>query len=291
MSKANLMDSDDTPAGRLLRDEIERGGPISLERFMEVALYHAEFGYYRSARDPFGRDGDFFTASQLQPVFGDLIRTVLEKRTDLRSLIDLGAGRGEMRDAFSSWDYRAIDAGDVWPREFTGVVFANELFDALPCRAYGVDGEALIDYRDGQFTWTREPVREECPRAIEMIQRIAAMLTRGAVLIIDYGYGERDRARFPKGTLMSYRRHVAHADVLRAPGTRDITAHVDFDAIENAARNEGFAIAKRTTLATLLLDAGEEAITRASRNAPQQLKTLLFGMGESFDALWLTRNA
>src|SRR5947207_2349821 len=60
----------------LLRDEIARGGPISFHRFMEVALYHPEHGYYRRAsRDPFGREGDFFTAEQVQPVFGLLIAT------------------------------------------------------------------------------------------------------------------------------------------------------------------------------------------------------------------------
>ena len=44
-----------TPAGELLAAEIRRNGPIPFRRFMEVALYHPEHGYYRRARDPFGK--------------------------------------------------------------------------------------------------------------------------------------------------------------------------------------------------------------------------------------------
>ena len=47
-----------TPAGETLAAEIGRGGPVTFRRFMEVALYHPEHGYYRRARDPFGKHGD-----------------------------------------------------------------------------------------------------------------------------------------------------------------------------------------------------------------------------------------
>jgi SAM-dependent MidA family methyltransferase len=43
-----------TPAGLLLAEEIRRDGPVPFSRFMEVALYHPEHGYYGRARDPFG---------------------------------------------------------------------------------------------------------------------------------------------------------------------------------------------------------------------------------------------
>ena len=62
-----------TKAGDLLIDEIKSSGPIPFRRFMDVALYHPEAGYYRRAADPFGRDGDFYTAEQIQPVFGLLM--------------------------------------------------------------------------------------------------------------------------------------------------------------------------------------------------------------------------
>ena len=59
-----------TTAGELLAREIRASGPVPFRRFMEVALYHPEHGYYRRPRDPFGKRGDFFTAEQVQPVFG-----------------------------------------------------------------------------------------------------------------------------------------------------------------------------------------------------------------------------
>jgi SAM-dependent MidA family methyltransferase len=62
-----------TPAGELLAREIRAAGPVPFRRFMEVALYHPEHGYYRGPRDPFGKEGDFFTAEQIQPVFGILV--------------------------------------------------------------------------------------------------------------------------------------------------------------------------------------------------------------------------
>ena len=47
-----------TPVAEILRDEIRRSGPISFHRFMDAALYHPEFGYYRRPRDPFGTRDD-----------------------------------------------------------------------------------------------------------------------------------------------------------------------------------------------------------------------------------------
>jgi len=71
-----------TPLAEMLRGEIRRDGPISFARFMDMALYHPEFGYYRRPHDPFGMHGDFYTAEQLQPVFGILIA---QKIRQLRS--------------------------------------------------------------------------------------------------------------------------------------------------------------------------------------------------------------
>ena len=57
----------------LLISEISSQGSIGFERFMEVALYHPRHGYYCNAGDPFGFEGDFYTNSQMQPVFGRLL--------------------------------------------------------------------------------------------------------------------------------------------------------------------------------------------------------------------------
>ncbi|MDX2179920.1 MAG: SAM-dependent methyltransferase [Bryobacteraceae bacterium] len=273
----------------LLRAEIERGGPISFERFMERALYHPEFGYYRRPRDPFGRSGDFFTAAQF-PAFGILSREWIERRTPHRTSIDWGAGRAELRAAFEGWDYRAVEFGDPAPEPVDGAIVANELFDALPCRAYRDGIEALVDWSGERFVWTAEPNTEECSRIAPALDEFARVLRSGFALIFDYGYAEREYAlRFPRGSLMSYRRHRAEEDVLDAPGTRDITAHVNFDALEREARLRGFTVAFRGPMRALLMQAGEEAVARAAAIDVGGLKTLLFGIGEEFLALALEK--
>jgi len=58
---------------QFIRAEIERDGPIPFARFMELALYHPEHGYYASGRASIGRRGDFFTNVSVGPLFGKLL--------------------------------------------------------------------------------------------------------------------------------------------------------------------------------------------------------------------------
>ncbi len=135
-------------------------------------------------------------------------------------------------------------------------------------------------------------------RALEWVEAIAGALEHGHVLIIDYGFTQREAVRFPDGTLMSYRRHRAAEDVLADPGERDITAHVAFSAVEAHAQRCGFNTVRFESMASLLLRAGEADQFAAALAAGDereagrlrgQLKTLLFGMGETFRTLLLER--
>src|SRR5262249_47601830 len=97
---------------------------------MDQALYHPEFGYYRRPRDPFGRSGDFYTAEQLQPVFGILIAQRVRQlarelgdRGDF-TVVELGAGRQEMAEAFAEWRYVPVEVGGELPQAIRGVVFS-----------------------------------------------------------------------------------------------------------------------------------------------------------------------
>jgi SAM-dependent MidA family methyltransferase len=315
-----------TPAGELLRDEIRRDGPIPFRRFMEVALYHPEHGYYRRPRDPFGREGDFYTAEQVQPVFGILIAAAVRalwhrmgEPADF-TVVELGAGREEMASAFSEWRYVPVDIGrGELPSGFRGVVFSNEFFDALPVDTAlftaGTFLEQRVSVRDGRFVWTAgQPVSaglddyfrrffpppeegcwyEACPEALRWSERIAQSLGRGYVLTIDYGITRAEAIRFPRGTLMGYQRHTAREDVLEAPGERDITAHVNFTALQEHGAARSLTVERFETLAQTLLAAGEAdqfAAALAAVNPAEelrhrmQLKTLLFGMGETFRTL------
>ncbi len=289
---------------------------MRFSRFMELALYHPQFGYYRRELDPFGRDGDFYTAEQLQPVFGRLISAALEKLySDLGcpedfTVVELGAGRAEMAAAFSKFRYVPVEFGRAeLPQHFTGVVFSNEFFDAQPVDLAVRVNESWLEQRvvvkeDGFGFAEGEPVTEEQAayieryvspeqevaeihfRGIEWLKDIAARLERGFVLTIDYGFTRREAIRFPRGSLMSYHRHQASADVLNSPGERDITTHVPFQVLEEEGAQAGLKKVRQESLAQFLLSLGEENFTKAVDGGHElQLKTLLFGMGESFRVL------
>jgi hypothetical protein len=118
---------------------------------MQAALYDPANGYYRRARDPFGKQGDFYTAEQIQPVFGILMAA------RIRTLYhEMGAPRispsSSWAPADARWPLRSpngatfpvdlgVDPDGAMPERFRGVVFANEFFDALP-----VDE---VTFRDG----------------------------------------------------------------------------------------------------------------------------------------------
>jgi len=293
---------------------------------MELSLTHPQYGYYRRSRDPFGREGDYYTAEQLQPVYGILmaarIRALFEElgAPEDFTVVELGAGRAEMGAAFSAWRYVPIDLErGVLPEKFSGVVLANEFFDALPVhlavRRGGTYREMLVGWRDERFVWVEgDAVGGETEEyldrytaldeegalvevnldALRWLERIAQTLERGFVLTIDYGYTTPESVRFPRGTLMSYRRHRALENVLAEPGERDITAHVCFTALERHGRQQGLEARRLETLAQALLAAGEHdgfAAALAAESAAEQvrrrlqLKTLLFGMGETFRTL------
>ncbi len=300
----------------IIRAEIRRGGPMRFDRFMALALYHPEFGYYCNAQDPFGISGDFYTAAQMQPEFGTLVRTFIQillpdaAPAHIR-VADLGAGRGEMREALSCFDYVAVERNTPAP-ERVQIVFANEFFDALEVRAGewrdGAPHELLVAESAEGFHWVSgAPMEQQAAeyvarywsprnegdrfeigeRALAWIDRAAAMISDGWLIAIDYGHTRNETVRFPQGTLMSYRRHVASEKVLHSPGERDITVHVSFDALAERARLAGFEQVTVGTLGSLLMQTLEHsnAMEHAGIAQRQRLKTLLFGMGETFRVL------
>jgi SAM-dependent MidA family methyltransferase len=314
-----------TPVAEILRDEIRRGGPVPFHRFMEAALYHPEFGYYRRPRDPFGARGDFYTAEQLQPLFGILIAERIRRLRDQMGhpedfmVVELGSGRGEMAAALGEFPSLAVDLDGRLPDRVRGVIFSNEFFDSLPVHAAVMRGdrarELRVGFEDDRFTWVEAgeaPEGVECYRkkylgplsdgyifeaglgSLAWLDRISAALEAGYVFSIDYGYTTAELPRFPRGTLMSYRRHRAIEDVLKDPGEQDITAHVCFSALEEHGKCAGLETDAFEPLARTLLSAGEAdqfaLALKADSPAEEQrrrlqLKQLLFGMGETFRTL------
>src|SRR5271166_5157276 len=228
--------------------EIRRLGPISFARFMELALYDPSSGYYRKDPLPFGRSGDFYTAEQLQPVFGELMASFVAQLSQGPhsgfSVFEIGSGRGEMSQALARWNYRGYDFGrGELPGHMHGLVLANEFFDALPVYLLRRRGATWCKLRvaavNGRFEFTSSPLLPrqlaghaeiygqsvpeggllEVNLAVDRwLQRIAQFLESGYLLVIDYGYQVRELPRFPHGSLMSYRKHNAVEDVLANPG-------------------------------------------------------------------------
>ena len=105
-----------SPAGEMLARGNPPHGPISFRRFMEAALYDPEYGYYRRPRDPFGKDGDFYhrrtaSAGLRNPDRRPHPRNSIARwvrRSDF-TVVELGAGRGEMAEAFAEWRYIPVE--------------------------------------------------------------------------------------------------------------------------------------------------------------------------------------
>ncbi len=231
-------------ASEIIKVEIERDGIISVSRFMELALYHSEYGYYRRSRDPFGIKGDFYTAGQLQPVFGELLAAYAAElqSSDFQestfSVLEMGSGRGELRSSLSRWNYLGYDwNGDALPSSMQGLIIANEFFDALPVDllirterqwrelgvAIGNERFVLQDMRPPEQAlneFARRYGSAVCSggrlevnlQAAEWLKKLAKLQAAGRLLIIDYGYSAAELDRFAEGTLMAYRRHHADPD-------------------------------------------------------------------------------
>ncbi len=214
-------------------------------------------------------------------------------------------------------------------RGFTGLVIANELLDAMPVHRViaGRDAEEYVCWRDGRFSLTEGPLsdvhldlrvdalyrelgrehftagyRIEINLAMEAwIAAVSSALERGAILLVDYGYPRREYYHPERagGTLMCHYRHRAHGDPLILAGLQDITAHVDFTAVAEAAVAHGLAVAGYTTQAYFLLASGLQEIGSTLGELPavermqiaQQIRrlTLPGEMGEKFKVIALTR--
>jgi SAM-dependent MidA family methyltransferase len=285
-----------SPLEAKLRRIIEDEGPIPFSRFMSIALYEEGQGYYVKPRSPFGRQGDFFTASQLQPVFGRYVQAQMERFAAAQDhFVELGPGREDLRDAFPQSTYSPVHPGQTIPKTKRAFLFANEFFDALPVELYQEGQMLRVGTDANRFIWHPEPpktgVSEKRPLARHWLAQAWESTDSGYFLILDYGYRERERERFAQGSLLGYRQHRALTDVLSHPGEQDISAHVNWDDLIEDAVAVGWQVLGLESLRRSMLSLGEEWFQEAAALDSQQLKTLLLSFGESFDVLILHKPA
>ena len=160
-----------------------------------------------------------------------------------------------------------------------GVIFSNELLDAMPVHRFGWDAQNKKWFEWGvavdgkKFAWARIPdtlasrsgeragargafenlppellaalpdgyTIETCPAAEDWWREAAGILERGKLMTIDYGLtaDELILPSRPRGTLRAYFRHHAGDDLLANVGEQDLTAHVNFSAIQAAGESVG----------------------------------------------------
>ncbi len=339
------------------------GGWLSFEQFMALALYAPGLGYYSAGSIKIGRGGDFVTAPESSDLFS---RCVAEQCAQVLAgggeILELGAGTGRMAaavltelaarncvpDRYSILEVSA-DLVDrqrrcienlpaalaervVWlerlpARPLEGVILANEVLDALPCRRFSVMGGAIgelgvtiegEDLRERlapadpllKEAWARLAaqlpaalpegyVSELCLRVEPWLAGVGDCLRRGAILLFDYGLPQSHyyHPQRVAGTLRCHYKHRAHDDPYVNLGIQDITAWVDFTRVATAALECGLEVAGFVTQAAFLLATGIERYlaeatdpVQHARRAGEARRLLLPGeMGEAFKVMALTR--
>ena len=339
------------------------GGVISFREYMDTVLYQPGLGYYSAGQLKFGSAGDFVTAPELSSLFGGTLARQCEsifKQGCVRQVLEFGAGSGRLCQQlltglvepcvylilelsadlrFRQQEYlraslplelfNRVTWLDQLPKDFDGVVIANELLDAMPVNLVSKDRQWLelgVGFDGKRFYWSHFADNSDAVLAIRRIESAQGILPNGytsevnlnyepwlaalqaccnraVVLMIDYGYQQAQyyHPERSKGTLICHYHHRAHSDPLVYPGLQDVTASVDFDAFADAASRCNFEICGLSTQARFLLGNGllDEAdcadpdrSTMAQLELAQQIKTLTLPgeMGERYKVIGLQKN-
>jgi SAM-dependent MidA family methyltransferase len=173
---------------------------------------------------------------------------------------------------------------DRLPQKFRGVMIANEALDAMPVHAVAWTCAGIVErgvcVDENQLAWSdraaagdvllnAQKIPVEVPpfgryeSELALLARLwmrslARILERGALLVVDYGFPEREyfHAQRSMGTLACHYRHHVHADPFYLPGLQDVTAHVDFSALARAAAEGGLDLLGYATQAQFLVNCG-----------------------------------
>ncbi len=216
------------------------------------------------------------------------------------------------------------------PRE--AVVLANEVLDAMPVERIKLEGghalvaAVIFNEASQEFDWNYRHISDKrlesfASQLIKNIgipseggyeteinlniqpwlKSIGEFLSKGLVLLIDYGYSRKEYYQPARtmGTLRCHYQHLAHSNPFFHPGLQDITAHIDFTAVAEHGFDAGFDIAGFTTQAHFLIGSGllemsinSEAEITEQIKISQQIKTLTLPneMGETFKVIALTKD-
>ncbi len=212
---------------------------------------------------------------------------------------------------------------------FAGLIVANEVLDAMPVSIFkmlsGVLHEQMVVLRtpsenqDPSFDIHYTPASQALLNALEMLhtdgiptfpesytseinlhilpwlKSLSECLRQGLILLIDYGFSRQEYYHPDRnmGTLMCHYQHRAHTDPFFYPGIQDITTHVDFTAVAEAAFQNELDVLGYTTQAAFLLNCGLlEHAQNSSLKQNHAIHTLTSPaeMGELFKVIALGRD-
>jgi SAM-dependent MidA family methyltransferase len=226
---------------------------------------------------------------------GTLARQLLGELQDLPVAYTAVEASAGARETLERLDGVHAAAEIVSPAD---LVVANELVDNLPFRVVRGKREVRIGWRDGFVEELVDPDEELAPfvvtaldheivvipvGALAFVDRVAAAIERGHVLLIDYG-----AVGSAGGPLHGYRGQRVVEDVLAAPGSSDITSGVDFAAVAARAGERGLTAFPTVTQQDALIALGLDGWLRAELDRQQQL--LNAGEGAAAVRIWSGRS-
>lgn len=292
---------------------LEREGPVTFRDYMEEALY-GEDGYYATGGGP---GDDFRTAPETHPAFAETFAELFMD-AGFDAVLEAGAGAGHFAETLVATyaeegrdlEYVAVDrSGDAREelRErvpearvessldavdgFEGVVFSNELLDALPVHAVEMRSgglkEVCVDLDGGEVVETLQDAPEELERyfdwldvslpdgfrtevnleALRWLESVDDALDSGGVVTVDYGYRSEElyAPRRRGGTVTCFRDGAAFEDPYRLPGECDVTARVNLSAVEKRGEELGLEPLGLADQGPFLHSAGLEDIVERER--------------------------
>jgi len=336
------------PLQQRIRAAIQHaGGWLPFDRFMTMALYEPGLGYYANHRRKFGRmpesGSDFVTAPELSPLFARALAVQLRQALEACGSGDLwefGAGSGalaaqlleELGDRIAAYHVVELSAPlrerqaqrlQAWPGRvqwherlpdrIDGVVFGNEVLDAMPVQLLHWDGQQWFERgvcsRGEAFAWLDRPttlrppvlegwvpgtVVEIHPQAEAFVRTLAAHMGRAAAFFFDYGFPEAEyyHPQRSGGTLMCHQAHRADTNPLVDVGQKDISAHVNFSGIALAAQDAGLDVLGYTSQARFLVNCGLPGFMQSAGLQESVAAQRLINeheMGELFKVIGLAR--
>lgn len=267
-------------------------------------------------RGLFARDVLDWSRKKFPEFFGGLHYRMIECSAALR-----GRLTERMKDAIA--EGKVSIAEELAPAAAeNAIVFANEFLDALPVEVIADRGLLHLGLKDGELAESFAPLTREVQEylaryavtpeagerveaglaAMEWMRRLASAVSRGFVILVDYGYRREELlAGRHRGTVVAARQHQLSRNPYEAPGEQDITAHVNFTAVQAAGEAAGLETLGLVTQSQFLMGIGEATqfadafeecrLPQEQAKVALQLKHLVTpaGMGENFQVLVMGR--